>query len=210
MTTSVKDGWLFETVCVYFVFYLLFILLERVFLKLCCFTSVVKRYVCGEKEEIVVDGKRRRLDGEDESIAREVEGFLYLFPGFGDVEHGFPDSDNFSLNSGKPLATILVTTQERCRMCGKALAVDPNTHIVVVYHEQRGSYLGSRVTRCCRTCKVYEHYCYWTQEGKRHFNDDCVSNEFLLSTEHTSFLVVGAVPFATFAQTFNRRFGYFE
>ena len=70
------------------------------FLKLCCFTSVVKRYVCGEKEEIVVDGKRRRLDGEDESIAREVEGFLYLFPGFGDVEHGFPDFDNFSLNSG--------------------------------------------------------------------------------------------------------------
>ena len=110
-----------------------------------------------------------------------------MFPGFGDVEHGFPDFHNFSLNSGKPLATILVTTQERCRMCGKALAVDPNTHIVVIYHEQRGSYLGSRVTKCCRTCKVYEHYCYWTQEGKCHFNDDCVSNEFLLSTEDIAF-----------------------
>ena len=128
------------------------------FLKLCCFTSVVKRYVCGEKEEIVVDGKRKRLDGEDESFAREVEGVFYLFPGFRDVEHGFPDFHNFSLNSGKPLATILVTTQERCRMCGKALAVDPNTHIVVIYHEQRGIYLGSQVTKCCRTCKVYEHY----------------------------------------------------
>ena len=157
------------------------------FLKLCCFTSGMKRYVCGEKEEIVVDGKRKRLDGEDESFAREVEGFFYLFPGFGDVEHGFPDFHNFSLNSGKPLATILVTTQERYRMCGKALAVDPNTHIVVIYHEQRGSYLGSRVTKCCRTCKVYEHYCYWTQKGKRHFNDDCVSDEFLLSTEDIAF-----------------------
>ena len=158
------------------------------FLKLCCFTSGVKRYVCGEKEEIVVDGKRKRLDGEDESFAREVEGFFYLFPGFRDVEHDFPDFHNFSVNSGKPLATILVTTQERCRMCGKALAVDPNTHIVVIYHEQRGSYLGSRVTKCCRTCKVYEHYCYSrTQKGKRHFNDDCVSDEFLLSTEDIAF-----------------------
>ena len=58
-------------------------------------------------------------------------------------------------------------------------------------------------------------------EGKRQFNDDCLANEFLLSSEDTafqnalvkqcaSFLVVGAVPFATFAQTFNRRFGYDE
>ena len=189
------------------------------FLSLCSFTSVVKRYVCGEKEHIVGDGKRKQLDGEDESFAREVEGFFYLFPEFGDVERGFPYFHNFSLNSGKPIATVLVSTQDRCRMCGKALAVDPNTHVVVIYHGQRGSYLGSRVTKCCRSCKVYEHYVYWTLEGKRHFNDDCLSNEFLLSSEDTAFqkalvmqcanfLVVGALPFATFAQTFNRRFGY--
>ena len=130
----------------------------------------MKRYVCGEKEQIVLDGKRKRLDGDYESFAREVEGFFYLFPEFGDVERGFPDFHNFSLNCAKPMATVLVSTQERCRMCGKALAVDPNTHVVVIYHEQRGSYLGSRVTKCCRTCKVYEHYGYWTQEGKRHAN----------------------------------------
>ena len=56
-------------------------------------------------------------------------------------------------------------------------------------------------------------------EGKRQFNDDYLANEFLLSSVDTAFqnalvkqcasvLVVGAVPFATFAQTFNRRFGY--
>ena len=189
------------------------------FLKLCSFTSVVKRYVCGEKEQIVLDEKRKQLDGNYKSFAREVEGFFYLFPEFGDVERGFPDFHNFSLNSAKPMATVLVSTQERCRMCGKALAVDPNTHVVVIYHEQRGSYLGSRETKCCHTCKVYEHHGYWTQEGKRHFNDDCLSNEFLLSSEDTAFqnalvkqcanfLIVGAVPFTTFAQTFNRRFGY--
>ena len=46
------------------------------FLKLCPFTLVVIRYVCGEKEQLVLDGKRKGLDGEDESFAREVIGFL--------------------------------------------------------------------------------------------------------------------------------------
>ena len=135
------------------------------------------------------------------------------------MEWGFPDFQNFSLNSGKPMATVLVSSQEKCRICGKAQGVDPNTHIVVIYHEQSGSYLGSRLTNWCCTCKVYEHYGYWTLERKRHFNDNCLSNKFLLSSEDTAFqntlvkqcanfLVVGAVPFSTSAQTFNRRFGY--
>ena len=38
----------------------------------------MKRYVCGEKEEIVVDGKRKRLNDEDGSFAREVEGFFFI------------------------------------------------------------------------------------------------------------------------------------
>ena len=56
-------------------------------------------------------------------------------------------------------------------------------------------------------------------DKKRHYNSDCFSNEFLLSTEETAFqmtllkqcamfLVVGAVPFATFAETYNRRFQF--
>ena len=61
---------------------------------------------------------------------------------------------------------------------------------------------------------------HWKErEGKRQFNDNCKANEFLLSSEDTAFqnalvkqwanfLVVGAVPFATFARTFNRKFGY--
>ena len=32
--------------------------LELVFLKLCSFTSVVKRYVCGEMDQIIPVGKR--------------------------------------------------------------------------------------------------------------------------------------------------------
>ena len=37
---------------------------------------IVKRYVRGEKEQIVLDGKGNRLDGEEGVFAREVEGFF--------------------------------------------------------------------------------------------------------------------------------------
>ena len=39
----------------------------------------MKRYVCGEKEQVVPDGKGKRLDGEDESFAPELEGFFACF-----------------------------------------------------------------------------------------------------------------------------------
>ena len=50
------------------------------FLKLCTFRSVVKRYVCGEIDQILPVGKRKRLDGEEQSFAREVEEFFFFFP----------------------------------------------------------------------------------------------------------------------------------
>ena len=46
---------------------------------------------------------------------------LFLFPELGDVERGFIDFYNFILNFGKPVAAVLLTTQEKCRMCWKAL-----------------------------------------------------------------------------------------
>ena len=71
----------------------------------------------------------------------------------------------------------------------------------------------------CRKCKIYEHHGYLSVEGKRHFNSDSASSEFLLSSEDTAFeidvlaelsnlLVIGAVPFSTYAASYNRRFQY--
>ena len=58
----------------FFICYI-FISLERVF-KVMFFYVGCERYVCGEKEEIVLDGKGKRLDGEDRIFAREAEGFF--------------------------------------------------------------------------------------------------------------------------------------
>ena len=51
------------------------------------------------------------------------------------------------------METVLVSTEERCRMCMKVLGVNPSTHVVVIYDEQFIWFtVGSRVTKCCRTC----------------------------------------------------------
>ena len=71
----------------------------------------------------------------------------------------------------------------------------------------------------CRKCKIYEHHGYWSVGVSRHFNGDSVSSEFLLSSDDTAFeidvlaefsnfLVIGAVPFSTYAASYNRRFQY--
>ena len=48
------------------------------FLNLFGFTSVAKKYVCGNKEEFV-GGEQSRLDGDD-AFVRETESLLNLFP----------------------------------------------------------------------------------------------------------------------------------
>ena len=55
------------------------------------------------------------------------------------MERGFPDFHNFCFNSGKPIATVLVSAQERCRLGRKVSAVDPDSHVVVIYHTHRAT-----------------------------------------------------------------------
>ena len=107
----------------------------RSFLKLFGFTSVVKRFVCGEKEEIV--GGKRKFDRDEAGFVGKVESLLYLFPELGNVEQHFKQFNEFSVNCCKPMGTVLMSQQEVCRFCGKVLAVEPTTHVVVIYHEQR-------------------------------------------------------------------------
>ena len=117
------------------------------------------------------------------------------------------------------MASVLASKREFCRICLKPLIMDSKRHVVVIYHEQRGTYLGSRVTKFCNNCKVHEHYGYWTVNGERQFEENCLEYEFLLSSEETALdlslirqcanlLIVGAVPFSTYARSYNRKFGY--
>jgi hypothetical protein len=57
------------------------------------------------------------------------------------------------------------------------------------------------------------------RKGKKHYNCDVLQNKYLLSTEETAFdvrllknfaslLVVGAIPFTTYADAYNRQFSF--
>lgn len=189
------------------------------------FSSVVKRFVFGDNAEVPVvrdvGRKRKRDDSDIDSLfAAEASSLFHLFPKLKETsEEVFHMFHGFTVDCGNPMGSILCSKREHCRICNKALSVESKSHVIVIYHEQRGSYLGSRVTKFCHTCKVYEHYGYWTVNGERQFDDSCLDNQFLLSSEDTAFdlslirqcaslLVVGAVPFFTFARSYNRRFDY--
>ncbi|CAB4017095.1 Hypothetical predicted protein [Paramuricea clavata] len=157
-----------------------------------------------------------------DKFASETRSLMFLH-GNGVLTEGLKENfrvfHDFSVRSGVPMGSVLITNRDQCRKCTRVLQVDDKTHVIVIYHIYFGSYLGSRITKWCRKCKIYEHYGYWTEGGNRYFNEDCLEQDFLLTSEETAYhiplleeceslLVVGAVPFSTFASSYNRRFKY--
>ena len=59
-------------------------------------------------------------------------------------------------------------------------------NVVVVYDCEFGTYLGSRMSKRCKSCKVFEHYGYYPFEGMRHVDDNILKKEYLLSTKETA------------------------
>jgi len=136
------------------------------FMSISLFASVIKRFVWWENPERQIKLKKKKFSdtsGEEDSMfVAETASLLDMFPQWSKEDtEVFKSFHDFSVNCGIPIATILLRKQENCRMCKKPLLLDPNTH-VVVYDQHGGTYLGSRVTKNCNTCKVHEHYSHWT------------------------------------------------
>ena len=157
---------------------------------------------------------------EAEAFAAEAQSISYLDRAIL-VSNGtlFEEFHNHTLDRGQPMATVFVTDRSNCRKCEKSLILEKDSHPVVIYHASRGTYMGCRLSKICRKCRIYEHCVYWTYNGQKHFHANSLQLPFLLSTEDTAFdanllkecsnlLIVGAVPFSTFSLTYNRRFGY--
>ena len=181
-----------------------------IFLKIPVFTTAIKRFVLGNSNSAA--GDLEFILPNDRFVA-ECEGLLYLKGFLISEKILFKELHDMSLELGQPLATVLVSSQETCRICSKALVVESKVHPVVIYSLYHGTYLGSCVTKVCRKCKLYEHYGYWSHGKKKHFTNESLQSEFLLSTEDTAFefallqqyahlLVLGALPFSTFAASY--------
>lgn len=186
----------------------------HIFLSLTQFTSVVKRFVYGQNPEEANFNDPTHIE-ESKTFAAETESLLEICPSLKETNNpDFKKFHDFTLACGLPLGTVLVSERQSCRKCTKSLTLDKKEHLIVIYHSERGTYLGNRLTKNCRRCKIYEHYGYWTQGGKKYFDADCLKNDYLLSTEDTAFqvsllrqcenlLIVGAVAFSTFTRSYN-------
>ena len=198
--------------------FFLFQIIGDVFLYFPRLCSITRRYVSvgiAENDGENVDEK------EDARFAGETRSLLYLCKSR-NVTKGFKadfrEFHDFSVKCGIPMASVLVNKRDSCCRCNRILVVDGKPRVVVIYRIFLGSYLGCRITKCCRKCKIYEHYGFWLENGERYFDEEFEKMEFMISSEETVFdmtlmrenaslLVMGALPFRTFAASYNRRFG---
>ena len=57
----------------------------------------------------------------------------------------FSDFNKFSVACGMPVGAIFISDRKTCRRCEGSLQVHGKPHVVVVYHSEFGTYLGSRM-----------------------------------------------------------------
>ena len=111
---------------------LIFHTIGLAFLNVRSFAAIMKEFVYGGKED-------------EASFVATCKNLTFFHPELMSVttEQTFRDLHDFTIECGKPLATIFCSEMENCRACGKML----DGHPVVIYHSQRGTYLGSRLTK---------------------------------------------------------------
>lgn len=187
------------------------------FLQTVRLTSVIKRFVMEDRTS--TDDSNE--DREVLSFTAECKSLFYLYPSLLRSEKDrFSAFHDYTLLCGWPMAAVLISSRNNCRECGNQLFVENQLHPIVIYSNHRGTFLGSQVSKLCRHCKIHEHYGYYTKESKKCYDKDVLLMDYLQSSEDTAFdlnllkecsnllVVVGAVPFSTYAASYNRRFHY--
>jgi hypothetical protein len=194
------------------------------------FTSVrsvvncVFRFVTGVRAESLNSDRPIDLNQEDDAMNLEkfstcIDNMNFMHPEIFSGADSFTSFNEFCLAEGLSYSAVFVSERDTCRFCNGKLVTNPIGKDVIVYHMTRGTYLGSRFTKNCRKCRIQEHYGFYNYDGKRMFNRDCLSKEFLLSTEETAIdlnilryleeeIVYAALPFQAKANVYNSVHGY--
>lgn len=99
--------------------------------------------------------------------------------------------NDFSMEEGEHgLGVVLVTAKSNCRMCRNCLRLNIcRISDVIVYHETKGTCLGSKIPKVCcvKKCSFTQHYGYYTIGDKKYYDEDWVDNEYLLCSTRTAF-----------------------
>lgn len=186
-----------------------------IFSKTVKFAAIVKQYVYHEPP---TEAEKPNDDVAIFSAETRTLRFLHSEMFISEKDR-FREFHDYTVMCGQPMATVLLSPQDVCKICHKQLSLDPNPHPIVIYSLNKGTYLGCRLTKFCRKCKLHQHYGYSTQGNEKSYVQDVLDLHFMLSLEDTAFdiellkdcsnlLVIGATPFSTYASSYNRRFGY--
>ena len=120
-----------------------------IFLKMLGLVSVIEKFVWGESGPEEVD-KQDSMDekGVSSSFVAETQNLLHFHPSLlkSDREF-FRDFHDFTLKCGKPIATVLSSSRDLCRKCGRKLVFEKKAIPVIIYSNHRGTYLGSPIDK---------------------------------------------------------------
>ena len=120
------------------------------------------------------------------------------------------------------LGVVLMSGKSTCRLCSKQLTAKTSRVVnVMVYHETRGSFMASRIPKVCsnRSCKLIQHYGYYTIGESKFYDEDWQENDYLLSSGKTAFdinllrkfeveILLGKLSFKEKADIYNEVNGY--
>lgn len=99
------------------------------FLKVLSFSAIVKRYVYNEEPQ-----QDKKPDDEAAIFRAESQSLQFLHPELLMPEkERFAEFHNFTVMSGQPIATVLLSTKDNCTICSKPLSLEHKTHTVVIY-----------------------------------------------------------------------------
>lgn len=186
-----------------------------IFSKTIKFAAIVKQFVYNEQPTV-----EDKANDDVAIFSAQTRTLRFLHPELFISENDrFREFHHYTLMCGQPMATVLLSSQDTCKSCHKQLSLDPKPRPIVIYSLHRGTYLGCRLTKYCRKCKFHQHYGYSTRGNDKSYDHNILDLNFMLSSEDTAFdtellkecsnhLVIGAMPFSTYAQSYNRRFGY--
>lgn len=111
---------------------------------------------------------------------------------FANDETLFRELCQWSTKANNPFGCVLISKNRTCKVCREKLLLKARDSVrkIVVYDDERGTYIGCHYIKYCRsqTCKFRQYYGKHTTDGvEQYYDEDWMDNKFFLSTQQTAF-----------------------
>lgn len=155
-----------------------------------------------------------------------IENLTYIEPNsFADDHHLALELQSFVGHKGQPLGIVLLSTNQKCLLCGSGLLIKADRPSkVTVYSDHFGTVDSTHYRKVCKKfhtgCPFVQHYGYYSSGGDDiHYNEDFQSLTYFLSTRETAFemsllqqldveILIGQLSYKQRSEIYNVKHGY--